>query len=98
MPLGALDKGKGKAIPEPTSSTSSSSGSGSGSESSSSEDTESESDSEDEITPEYLESLLQKARQNVASTSRKSNEEEVIKLGGGSKEGYVLPVLFTGCS
>lgn len=96
MPLGALDKGKGKAIPEPTSSASSSSGSGS--ESSSSEDTESESDSEDEITPEYLESLLQKARQNVASTSRKSNEEEVIKLGGGSKEGYVLPVLFTGCS
>lgn len=96
MPLGALDKGKGKAIPEPTSSVSSSSGSGS--ESSSSEDTESESGSEDEITPEYLESLLQKARQNVASTSRKSNEEEVIKLGGGSKEGYVLPVLFTGCS
>ena len=99
MSLGTLDKGKGKEILDPQNSrktgsnTSSNSNSNSDSDSNSSEDTESESDSEDEITPEYLESLLEKARQNVASTSSKFNEEEIIKLGGGSKEEYVFAVL-----
>lgn len=86
MPLGTLDKGKAnlKEIQNL--------------DSGSSEDTESESDSEDEITPEYLESLLEKARQNVTSISRKSNEEEIIKLDGGSKEECAIAVLPTGCS
>ena len=101
MSLATLDKGKAKEILDPQNSRKigidTSSNSNSDSDSNSPEDTESESDSEDEITPEYLESLLEKARQNVASTSSKFNEEDIIKLGGGSKEEYVFAVL-TGCS
>ncbi|TFK52295.1 Fcf2-domain-containing protein [Heliocybe sulcata] len=63
----------------------------SGSESESLSDSESsDSDSDlSDITPEYLESLLSKARQNIASkaasaflTTSPSNEEEVITLAG----------------
>lgn len=52
---------------------------------------ESESDNEDEITPEYLESLLEKARQNAASSSgtrtdKNDTQEDVITLNGSAKQ------------
>ncbi|KAF8073805.1 hypothetical protein FPV67DRAFT_1666557 [Lyophyllum atratum] len=57
-----INKGKGKVIEEPTLSESSASSSSSDS------DAEfSDSDSDDPVTPEYLESLLEKARKNYAA-------------------------------
>jgi hypothetical protein len=95
MTLTAIDKGKRKAIPE-IHEEAFKSGSGSSSASSSDSDTSSDSDSEeDEITPEYLESLLEKARQNAAASRgvRQNNngahEEDVIKLHESTKE-YVV--------
>jgi hypothetical protein len=91
MVLTALDKGKGKAI-QATHQELSESGNSSASVSSSESDTSSESGSEDDITPEYLESLIEKARQNAAA-SRKIRpndndvqEEDIIKLSGSTKE------------
>jgi hypothetical protein len=90
MALTALDKGKRKDSPE-THEDLSESHSGSSSASSSEPDTSSESESEDEITPEYLESLLEKARKNAASRSmRQTNddvhEDDIIKLSGSTQE------------
>jgi hypothetical protein len=55
-----------------------------------------DSDSDDELSQEFLDSLLEKARQNaIASTSSASAnshsfvEEDVIKLDGDEKELYV---------
>lgn len=65
------------------------------SESSSSSVSEfSDSDSDDSVTPEYLESLLDKARKNAAAVvatqdvpdENKDREEEVIVLGGESRQ------------
>jgi hypothetical protein len=48
----------------------------------------SNSEDEDEVTPEYLESLLEKARKNVAAAVRTTNiaegEMDVIELLGDS--------------
>lgn len=92
MPLTTLDKGKGKHIPDVDENPSDSveSSSSSSLESDSSSDLESE--SEDEVTPEYLESLLEKARLSATSGDdpRKSidviHEEDVVKLSGSKKE------------
>lgn len=47
-------------------------------------------DSDDEITPEYLESLLERARRNAASSSgartTSNDEEDVITLEGSTEE------------
>lgn len=117
-----LDKGKGRAVvsspskrrsPSPSTSrysgsSSTDSDSDSDSESSSGSSSSGESSSDEEITQEYLESLLRKAKENaVASSSRKTQtdaveveqEEEIIKLDGHSKpeEPYVHspPFLWT---
>jgi hypothetical protein len=90
MVLTALDKGKGKAAPE-THEEPSESDSSSSSSSSPDSDT-SYSESEDEITPEYLESLLEKARQSAAASgnTRKSDnhvqEEDMLILSESAKE------------
>jgi hypothetical protein len=68
-----------------------------------SSDSSSDSDSEEDITPEYLQSLLNKARQNVREEARRAKmlqeekqaagfgEEEIIKVGGEEEEDkYVL--------
>ncbi|THH09264.1 hypothetical protein EW146_g8727 [Bondarzewia mesenterica] len=87
MPLTTLDKGKGKALPEPShvlhasqfsSSTSSESDSDSDSDSS-------VSDSDDEVTQEYLDSLLEKARQSIVASAR-SEEDAVEKKRGDEEE------------
>lgn len=76
------------------------SGSDSDSNSSTSTDStsESDSDSEEEVTPEYLQSLLDKARRNAREEARRVKmlqeeketdgfgEEEVIKIGDGEEE------------
>jgi rhamnogalacturonyl hydrolase YesR len=86
MALTVLDKGKAKAIHETSESDGSSSFSSSGSDSGSA------SESEDEVTPEYLEALLGKARENAAArrTTRQSDnathEEDMIKLPGSTNE------------
>lgn len=67
----ALDKGKGKAV------DSDSEGSSSGYIS------DSDSDSEEEITQEYLDSLLQKARES-AIVAAEADDQEVIQLGESS--------------
>lgn len=83
------DKGKEKALPEDEefdegSSTSSDSDSDSDSDISSDSD---DSESEEAITEEYLESLLEQARQNAAASSSKTTassafvDEDIIKLG-----------------
>jgi uncharacterized Zn finger protein (UPF0148 family) len=92
MALTALDKGKGKAVPETHKETSESGSSSSSASSSDSDSSSSESESEDEVTPEYLESLLEKARQSAAvrHSARKNyngaHEEEMIKLSGSTNE------------
>jgi hypothetical protein len=80
-------KGKGKATPLPVNSNSTGTSSSESDSSSSASDSAPESDSDDElITPEYLESLLQKARQNANKRQRmtaaddESQEDEVINL------------------
>ncbi|KAI0042480.1 Fcf2-domain-containing protein [Auriscalpium vulgare] len=109
MALTALDKGKGKAMPEDREHEQSSSSSSSGSEPNSSSESDSDSsddsasDSEEDITPEYLESLLDKARQNAAGSASTSNpparsgflslEEDIIDLGGADRQ---LPALDPG--
>ncbi|KAJ8453827.1 hypothetical protein ONZ51_g13381 [Trametes cubensis] len=77
----------------------------SSSSSESEEDSDFDSDSEEDVTPEFLESLLAKARQNATRTATKqvasgNGEEEFIQLNsddedenGKKKEPYVLPVL-----
>lgn len=78
MTATALDKGKGKLIPdEPEESAGGPS------------PPVSEPESDDEITPEYLELLLERARQNAASSSgvrTGNNEEDVIPLDGSAEE------------
>jgi hypothetical protein len=92
MALTALDKGKGKLVPETHEETSESGSSSFSASSSDSDSSSSESESEDEVTPEYLESLLEKARQSaVARHSARKNdndahEEEMIKLPGSINE------------
>ena len=86
MALAVLDKGKAKVVHETSESDGSSSFSSSGSDSCSA------SESEDEITPEYLESLLGKARQNAAArritrqSDNATHEEDMIKLPGSTNE------------
>ncbi|KAG5634337.1 hypothetical protein DXG03_005968, partial [Asterophora parasitica] len=97
MALSAKSAGKGKdkvtdlteAVVDSTSESDSPS---SASDSSSDSDSEfSDLDSDDEVTPEYLESLLEKARQNYRAAAAKEaearkhaegGEEEIITLGG----------------
>jgi hypothetical protein len=93
----ALDKGKRKAVPEKHEPSESDSSSSSAS-SSDSDSTSVESDSEDEIiTPEYLESLLDRARKNAAASritrqhDNGEHEEDVIKLP--RSKAYVLACL-----
>ncbi|RDX50271.1 Fcf2-domain-containing protein [Lentinus brumalis] len=114
MALAALDKGKGKARLEDLedeeidqnevegSESSSSSDSDSDSDSS---DSDSDSDSEDDISPDVLDSLLAKARQNARAKALQpagaaEGEEEFIRLGGDdedeAKEEPPLPPLDTG--
>ncbi|KAG6827420.1 hypothetical protein H0H92_011868 [Tricholoma furcatifolium] len=80
-------KGKEKAVELPLSASSSTSSSESERSSDSSDSDLSDSDSDDPVTPEYLESLLNKARQNYAAAAAKEDastsftrEEEVIGL------------------
>lgn len=89
-------KGKARADPIPSKSQATSSSSDSDSESGSSSSS-SESESEEEITPDYLESLLEKARQNVSSaavsqdtSSGHLGEAEIIQLGNGEAEQYAI--------
>ncbi|KZP33516.1 Fcf2-domain-containing protein [Athelia psychrophila] len=89
-------KGKGKAISQNELSDSES---GSEETYSSAASSDSDSDSEDEITPEYLEALLQKARLSAAAAQLKlhdagSQEEEIINLGSSVQES--LPALDPG--
>ncbi|KDQ62581.1 hypothetical protein JAAARDRAFT_30477 [Jaapia argillacea MUCL 33604] len=85
MALTTRDKGKGRALPEPEPEDYSGSSSSSGSSS------DSDSDSDFDPSPEYLESLLEKARQNVQSAKQAKQaeqandhegEEDVIVLEG----------------
>ncbi|KAG6895789.1 hypothetical protein C0992_012576 [Termitomyces sp. T32_za158] len=86
MALSATPSGKGKEKAIEPSSDSSSSDSSESLDSSDSEHSDSDSDSDDPVTPEYLESLLEKARQNYADAAAKekmstlSAPEEVITL------------------
>ncbi|KAH9851577.1 Fcf2-domain-containing protein [Lenzites betulinus] len=66
---------------------------------------DSDSDSEDDVTPEFLESLLAQARRNAAKAAAEqaasgNNEEEFIELGsdeeGENKKQPPLPALDTG--
>ncbi|EPQ51000.1 Fcf2-domain-containing protein [Gloeophyllum trabeum ATCC 11539] len=99
------DKGKAKALPEvePVDETHNSGVSASDSDSDSDSSSDSESDSADsdassenefdDTAPEYIESLLEKARQNIASQRTAPNptsgeEEEVIKLDSHPSERY----------
>ncbi|KAI0662267.1 hypothetical protein C8Q70DRAFT_636015 [Cubamyces menziesii] len=77
------------------------------SSSESEEDSDSDSDSEEDVTPEFLESLLAKARQNATRTATKqvasgNGEEEFIQLNSddedenGKKKEPPLPPLDTG--
>jgi hypothetical protein len=105
MPLSALQKGKGRVLPSnsldpedfsgsPEVSGSSSSSSSSASESESDPDTNSsEDEEEDEISPEYLDSLLEKARASIAAklehdTSNHHGDvlEDVIRLDDQESE------------
>ncbi|KIJ64479.1 hypothetical protein HYDPIDRAFT_111805 [Hydnomerulius pinastri MD-312] len=101
-----LNQGNGSSQTFP--SNHSESGSDSDSDSNSS-DSSSDSDSEDEeITPEYLQSLLEKARQNVREEAKRAKmlreekqsapfgEEEVIKIGGDEDDQKPLPPLNPG--
>lgn len=95
MSVTSLDKGKGKALPEDIEVVSRSSSRSRSSSSSDSSDSDLDSDSSDtssdeEITQEYLDSLLEKARKNAAralSAKQQSRDnddfaegDEVIKL------------------
>jgi len=74
------------------------SGSDSESDSSSDADSASDSDTEDEVTPEYLQSLLDKARRNAREEARMAKmlrderetvgfgEQDMIKIGGDEDE------------
>ena len=106
MSVTSLDKGKQKALPEEievTSRPSSRSGSYSSSDSSSSNsDSDSDSSTDDEITQEYLDSLLEKARRNVAQASSSKGQpednfaggDEVIQLDGEEEEKCVIQHYF----
>ncbi|KIK91892.1 hypothetical protein PAXRUDRAFT_26888 [Paxillus rubicundulus Ve08.2h10] len=124
MSSAVVNKGKKKAAEEPrgfvplgqdntSSATSHSqhSQSDSSSDSSSdsgSSDSSSDSDPEEDITPEYLQSLLDKARQNVREEARRAKmlqeekqaagfgEEEIIKVGGEEEEDKPLPPMDPG--
>ncbi|TBU47395.1 Fcf2-domain-containing protein [Dichomitus squalens] len=119
MAVTALEKGKGRARPEDleadeieqTSAASASSAdsdsSGSDSDSDSPDDfssSGSDSNSEDDVTPEFLESLLTQARQNVRAKAKQlaggGGEEEFIQLGGDEGDNDTtakpLPPLDTG--
>ena len=101
----ALDKGKGRATTQQSPrqtralpqlhSASSSSSSDVESDSDSDSDSSSES-SEDEITQEYINSFLEKAKQNalarkqLSATAPPQEEEDVIRLEGESSEPYVF--------
>lgn len=81
-----LDKGKGKATIHELSTEDHAEEESSSSSSDSDSDSDS-SDSDEEITPEYLESLLEKARQNAsANPSTLTGEEEVITLQNDNLE------------
>ncbi|EMD40069.1 hypothetical protein CERSUDRAFT_132859 [Gelatoporia subvermispora B] len=90
MALTALQKGKGKALPDDIGDTrSEKAASEHSSDSESSDDSGSDSssaiDSEDEVTQEFLESLLEKAKRNAeqkasAAHSTPSGEEDVMQL------------------
>jgi hypothetical protein len=97
------DKGKCREVEiEQQTESLSSSGSSSSDTDSSESLSDSDSESEDElITPDYLESLLQKARQNAATRTREASqegaggqEEEVIKLPPEPQQGYARQSLF----
>ncbi|EIW80939.1 Fcf2-domain-containing protein [Coniophora puteana RWD-64-598 SS2] len=98
--LSTLDKGKQKEIIEHEEVADSDSEVSSVSSVSTDSDSDSDSDSDEEITPEYLESLLNKARQTAreAAETRKSQtlieqvEEEVIKLDGTDEEPPLPPL------
>lgn len=97
MSVTSLYKGKGRALSEETevvSRSSSRSRSSSSDSSDSDSDSDSDNSSDDEITQEYLDSLLEKARQNVArpsnfktqSTDNFAGGDEVIKLSEGEED------------
>ncbi|TFY78526.1 hypothetical protein EWM64_g5485 [Hericium alpestre] len=113
-------KGKAKALPSSPlaspslpaaheSSESSTSSSASSSDSSSASDSDfDDSDSEDEITQEYLDSLLEKARQNILAKQGEGSsanlaedftppaEEDILLLGDAKSEQQKLPALDPG--
>ncbi|TFY68809.1 hypothetical protein EVG20_g3403 [Dentipellis fragilis] len=109
MSLTTADKGKGKAATPPDGLHESTSDSESDSDfatssNSSSSDSESE-DTGDEITEEYLESLLEKARQRVIEKKKAAAvavdetqlaEEDVLMLGDATSEQQNLPPLDPG--
>ncbi|KAF8840754.1 Fcf2-domain-containing protein [Paxillus ammoniavirescens] len=123
MSTAVINKGKQKVSEEPrgffplgqddastvtSHSQHSQSDSGSDSEDSSSSDSSSDFDSEEDITPEYLQSLLNKARQNVREEARRAKmlqeekqaagfgEKEIIKFGGEEEEDKPLPPMDPG--
>ena len=92
MALTTLDKGKGETVSEANGELSESDSTSP--VSSSESDTGSDSDGGDEITPEYLESLLDQARQNAAAScsivrptnNNDTQEEDIIELAGPTNE------------
>ena len=107
MSTDVLDKGKQKAVEgdfvaleqdDDASTSPSDSDSDSDSNSSTSTDDMSDSDTEDEVTPEYLQSLLDKARRNAREEVRRVRmlqeekemdafgEKDIIKIGDGEEE------------
>ncbi|KAI0700021.1 Fcf2 pre-rRNA processing-domain-containing protein [Cerioporus squamosus] len=113
MALAALDKGKERRVQKTwkrmrsttTNSSSSDSDSDSDSSDSDSESDSSDSDSEDDVSPDVLDSLLAKARQNARAKALQAagaagGEEEFIRLGSDdedeAKEQPPLPPLDTG--
>lgn len=88
-------------INAPDSESESSSDPSTTSDSESDSDSSSSSDSDEEITQEYLDSLLQQARENAAIAETEiiritEDEEEVLKLDDDTDEPWVLSTLSAG--
>ncbi|KAI0684920.1 hypothetical protein BC835DRAFT_1310293, partial [Cytidiella melzeri] len=95
MSLTAFDKGKERALPEDEEIEGVEEDAESPSEWHSDSDSDSDSnlslqdsDSEEEITQQFLDSLLQKARQNAIAASVVTFEEDVIQLGKDETEPF----------
>lgn len=93
MAVTALEKGKGRALPEAEEDqlednhahATTSSDSSDSDEDSSTSDSDASEEEDDEISQEFLDSLLNQARKNMSAkahtTSDETAEEEVIRLG-----------------